>query len=126
MKLKPLISLIFFIFTAFSCEWRDLETCERNQPACGVEDPLQHLHWLREQVASLESHKTTNAYPYLFITQAELNGETVFVMDNCCWFCDTMILAYNCKGEVVLQLQNRDEVKNAKIIWKPEGFQCSI
>jgi hypothetical protein len=57
--------------------------------------------------------------------QAEYNHEVVFYIGNCCPYCTTIILHYDCSGNLI---ENVDHTKvvNDKIVWKPKDFACSL
>jgi hypothetical protein len=128
MKILLSVSSLLFVFVLTACEYNDIG--EMNGPVCGVQDPIHDLAWLKDKITSFEAQQTNNPdignlYSYFYISQATMNGETVFVLDNCCPFCNTRLVAFNCAGDEV-EVRSRESFQVAKIIWKPQGFQCSI
>ena len=103
-----------------SCVGHDI-----GEPACGVRDPVEELPWLKEIVLGFESGKGTDTYPYFYVTQGQIDGVTVFVIENCCPFCNTVRVAYTCEGEALQPLHYSTVVENEKIIWRPDDFQCA-
>jgi len=121
-KLSYLIMLVFFV--GFSCQQ---EAEEPTFEACGVQNPLKELAWLAERIASIESPGLSSRS---FITQADYNEETIFIMKICCPNCNTVISAYNCEGTLLGVVGNNSEIdpvliRNERIIWEPSNFDCS-
>jgi len=118
-KMKKLSYLIMLIFLAgFSCQE---EAEEPTFAACGVQNPINELTWLNE--------RTEQPWEYLYITQAEYTGETIFMMKNCCPYCNTVITAYNCEGTLLGVVGQGSEIDaslilNEKTIWKPANSPC--
>lgn len=128
MKWRSLV-FVNILIIGISCQWNELPAIKRESCGnlCGVDNPLQDLPWLQEMVVLMEAGKgSSRIYQYFYVLQGELNGETVFIFDNCCPMCDTRVLTYNCRGEVVWEGRNRDDVQHEKVLWKPEGFECFL
>jgi hypothetical protein len=122
-KLSYLILAIFFV--AFSCQEKPEEPVIE---ACGVKNPVKELTWLAEKTAQYEP---TELGSYFYITQAEYNKESIFIMRNCCPYCNTAITAYNCEGTLLGVVSQNSEIDpgsilNEKVIWKPVNSSCSI
>ena len=92
-KFSYLMMLVFLV--GFSCQEKSEEPVFE---ACGVKDPLNELAWLAERTAQNEP---TELGSYFYITQAEYEKEIIFVMRNCCPFCNTVITVYNCEGTLL-------------------------
>ena len=121
-KLSYLILLVFFV--GFSCQQ---EAEEPTFEACGVQNPVKELTWLAKITAS---SKPTEFGNYFYITQAEYNEETIFIMKNCCPHCNTVITAYNCEGTFLGIVGRNSEIDpslilNERIIWKQDNSSCS-
>jgi len=121
---KRLSYLIMLIFLAgFSCQE---EAEEPTSEACGVQNPIKELTWLAERTASYEPSELGS---YFYITQAEYIGEPIFIMRNCCPYCNTVITAYNCEGTLLGVVGQGSEIDaslilNEKTIWKPANSPC--
>ena len=88
------ICMLTLIFQ-FSCK-------ETNNPqyACGTDDPLENLQWLKELKVSLEmSAKMTGAQ----IIQYQYQEDDVFLVNDCYNCMDGLIQVFNCEGDVICQ-----------------------
>jgi len=92
---------------------------------CDVGNPTQDLPWLKAEIQSREQDHGDVA-KYFFIEQGEYNNQTVFLYDNCCPMCNTIITVYDCSGIKLFDLSPGIEIKNIKTIWKPEGNPCQV
>jgi len=115
---KSLLLILTFIF-AFSCEQDDTVV----STACGVNDPAENLPWLKTMIESWKVNSTI--YEYMYVQQGTNSGQTVFIVGNCCPFCDTYFPIYNCAGEEIISASILD-IKDKKTIWKPEGSLCTF
>jgi hypothetical protein len=102
-------------------------SCEKDTiNVCSV-DPIEDLSWLQSRIQLLEQSSLEN---YSYVQQAELLQETVFIFDNCCPFCNTIVPVYNCQGEVICHLGDcnglEDQIKNRKLIWQAQDFECNL
>ncbi len=122
MKYTEYILTLCFLFF-LSCTKDDV------QKACYNEDPVEELEWLSSQISELEAGSLSE---YQYIKQAEYKGELVFVFGNCCPFCGSVFSVYNCSGEKIGHLGNREEdidfskLENVTLIWKPNNSQCNF
>lgn len=94
---------------------------------CAVENPTEELTWLREAIEELSSN-TSELRQYFFVSQGEYQNQTVFIFDNCCPFCNTVVQVMNCEGEVLGNLSDNIDpfsISNKQIIWKPSDFNCN-
>lgn len=122
-KLSILILSIFF--ASFSCQEKAEEPTFE---VCGVKDPVKELAWLAERIASSGQSELNK---YFYITVAEYNEETIFLMKNCCPFCNSVVTAYNCEGTFLGVVGPESEIdgsqlSNERVIWKPVNSSCSI
>jgi len=94
--LKSIVTLsLLFILILFSCKEK-----EKVPEACGTDDPLENIHWLKELKTSLElSAKMAGAQIILY----RYHGEDVFLINDCYNCMDGLIQVYNCSGEVICQ-----------------------
>ena len=116
-KFLPLWGALLLLI--FSCEQDTLHACS--------DDPPEELDWLQREIQSLEQVALTE---YFYVQQAELFEQTIFIFGNCCPFCNTTVPVYNCQGEVICHLGDcnglEDQIKNRKLLWKPDDFSCTI
>ena len=120
-KLSFLILSIFF--ASFSCQEKAEEPTFE---VCGVKDPVKELAWLAERIASSGQSELNK---YFFITVADYNEETIFLMKNCCPFCNSVVTAYNCEGTFLAVVGSESEINpslilNEREFWKPRNFAC--
>jgi hypothetical protein len=118
--------LLFSFLCLLSCSNDD------NLPiisACNVANPIEDLAWLREQVVELKKTDSDLAQ-YFYIEQAEYQNESIFISNNCCPFCNTIVPIYNCSGETIGLLGDEDfnlsNISNRTIIYRPSDFNCEI
>lgn len=94
--------------------------------ACNVTNPIEDLSWLQAQVNQITENESDVA-PFFYIEIAEYKGETIFISNNCCAICGTIVPIYNCSGEL-LGLLNDDikisEVINAQTIFSRPDSLC--
>ena len=100
-------------------------SCEENERStvCDVKEPADDLPWLKSMIDLWEVNNTI--YAYMYVDQGTYLGQTVFVIKNCCPFCDSYFPVYNCGGEE-LEGVNLADIKNLKTIWKPVDSLCSF
>lgn len=95
-------------------------------PACGVDNPIEDLPWLRSLVDEIKENESDVA-PFFFIEIAEYNGETIFISNNCCPICGTVVPVYNCEGEFLSFLNDEitiTDIRNSRVIFKRDDFPC--
>ena len=123
-SLKSLIGLLLAIFfIQVSCGDDDgLDS------ACGTDNPIENLEWLAAEIENIESNEVLAQY--FFITTAKYRGQTVFIFDNCCPFCGTVITVLDCEGELIgIVGPGEDDIdfsllENDRILWKSENAAC--
>jgi hypothetical protein len=92
---KILLVCILLLPCQFSCKEK-----EHGPGACGTDDPLENIQWLKELKTSLElSAKMAGAQIILY----RYHGEDVFWINDCYNCMDGLIQVYNCSGEVICQ-----------------------
>lgn len=120
MKKYFTISILILI----SCQNDDSLRLENT---CSVDNPIEELEWLREEIQQLISIDS-DLYRYFYISQATYENETVFIFDNCCPFCNSIVLVKNCKGETIGALGSEidhNSISDELVVWKPANYQCS-
>lgn len=99
-----------------------------SKAACGVNDPIRDLNWLAQEVEERETNPTEDT-KYCYITQAEYQGETVFVYWDCNPLIDKIIPIFDCDGNQRNGLTGSpialDDLEGQRIIWRPPGFACN-
>jgi hypothetical protein len=123
-----IVNCLFVLSVLFGCsEEKELQNCMSEGPVCSVNDPATELDWLNDKIEEMAKF---DLYKYQYVTSATLDGSTVFILLNCCPFCDSFYPVYNCSGEQVgmvgdgkidVSILDRD-----KLVWKSENFQCVI
>src|ERR1700704_6192502 len=95
VKYALLFSIIIFLF---ACD--EPVSCSEN--TCSVTDPLEELEWLRTEINALALPVNAPLKAYFYATMAKYNGNTVFMIKNCCPFCNTTPpIIKNCNGKVL-------------------------
>jgi hypothetical protein len=68
-------------------------------------------------------------YQYFYVSQGNLDGETVFIFGGCCPFCSMIIPVRDCKGDLIGYLGANGElstIKDETVIWQPPNFACNL
>jgi len=119
---KAIIASIFLSF--ISCENDNLDL--PIIAACDVNNPIDELSWLKKQVSEIENNEGEIA-KYFFIEIANYKNETVFIANNCCPICNTVVPIFDCEGQSLGLLGSDillNELSNTRIIFKGEDFSC--
>jgi len=136
VKYALLFSIIIFLF---ACD----EPVSCSECTCSVTDPLEELEWLRTEINAFALPVNASLKVYFYATMAKYNGNTVFMIKNCCPFCNTTPpIIKNCKGKVLGYLSetegsfnyygvtiysvNPNKLQCDQIIWKPDNFACKV
>lgn len=122
MKLATLF--ILSVLLSSSCSDND----DTIPLACGVADPTEDIGWLKNEIEDLKS-SDSGIQQYFYVWQGIYDSQTVFVFDNCCPFCNTVVPVYNCQGEQLGFLGNeilQEELKETTIVYKPLNFDCQV
>ncbi|AZQ57448.1 hypothetical protein EJ994_00980 [Maribacter sp. MJ134] len=123
--MKRCILLASFI-SLISCS-----TDDSNLPiiaACDTANPIEDLTWLRAQTEVIKNDQSDIAQ-YFFIEIAEYQNQTVFLANNCCPICGTVVPIYNCEGEQIGFLGSdilMDELSDTRIIFSRDDFSCQV
>ena len=111
-------AIIGIILIVFSCK---NDSVEKFGNICGVSNPTKELAWLKKEISNREQ-TSTETNKYFFIEQANFEGQTVFIYNNCCPFCDTIIQVFNCEGkEIQVAFAKLTSVEK---IYTPLDFKC--
>ncbi|MCL6295784.1 hypothetical protein [Jejuia spongiicola] len=120
-QINILSALIFFI--VLSCNNND----DGISNTCNVANPVEDFAWLKEKVLDIEQSTQVDEF---YISQAIYEGETVFIVGNCCANCNSVLPVYNCEGERINILGCSEEFINFNIlnrdtvIWNSKNFIC--
>lgn len=123
---KILIILIVTFTTNTSCKMDDDNELSNT---CNVDNPVEDLIWLKEKIKNLEQSSSINSGD-IYISQVNYEGNTIFILGNCCELYNSVSPVYNCKGELISRLGCGDGEINFKIlekdiiIWSPPNFKC--
>jgi hypothetical protein len=109
--------LFLFVYAVF------LFSCNQNEdPAsCGVENPVEDIAWIKEAI----KFQNSGLAGFSYLIQGTYKEQTVFIMESCCPFCNLISVVQNCRGEVIPDASVHD-VRNKKVIWKPENSGCTF
>jgi hypothetical protein len=128
--MKQIIWLCFLSLGlfAFSCEKEYCE-CDDPWPVCYTTNPIEELPWLKQVVTELED--SGELAVYFYVVEATYQGQTVFIVENCCPQCGTTIPLYNCQGEIICNNlpdcpEFGDKLSNRKVIYKHPEAPCQL
>ena len=122
--MKKILAVAFVLIISQSCN-NDDESLPIIS-ACDVTNPIENLPWLKTQVEEIIENKSDIA-PFFFIEIAEYRGETIFISNNCCAICGTIVPIYNCRGELLGLLNDEikiNEVMNVQTIFSRPDSTC--
>ncbi|HTF19849.1 MAG TPA: hypothetical protein VK658_17375 [Chryseolinea sp.] len=97
--------------------------------ACDVANP-EELTWFKEATESL--NQSGEISQYMYFTQAEYQGQRVYLQRNCCPSCNSVILVFDCAGNELGWLGSgedaikTEDIKNESVAWKSDGNVCAI
>ena len=112
------VSFALILAIAGACVEHDT----RLMGACQAANPAEELPWLKIKITKLEN---SDIAKYWFITHGTYEDQPVFIVRNCCPFCDTITPVYNCDGVLLFHLSNQ-QIGNEKIVWKPADYACTF
>jgi hypothetical protein len=114
-----LFLLLVFCSVSFRC------SDDTPSDGCDSSNPVRHLPWLYVQIEQL---KQSSIFEYMWITTAKHNSQTVFILGDCCPFCDSMLIVYNCSGEQIGIVGDSnfgmDLLDNDQLVWKADNSSC--
>ena len=122
--MRSISIVVITCFFVFSCTDSD----DNIKLVCGVGNPVKDLVWLKKEIENREQ-STSDDIRYCYIVQAELEGRTVFLYEDCNPAINKVIPVYNCQGTLLGVI--RDEIQmnslsNFCVIWRPDDFSCLI
>lgn len=112
----------------FCCLISCNDTDDTVMAGCGFDNPRQELPWLKARIDSM-ARSTSPDMVYCYVVQGTYENRTVFRFEDCNPVIDKAIFTLNCDGNQIYSDQgftSRQDIKNLKIIWKPENFACPI
>jgi hypothetical protein len=119
MAIKSL--LLFILLIVLACSDNDNDVS-----GCGLDNPREELAWLKSRVDSM-ARDTTEWVKYCYVAQGNYKRRTVFQFGDCNPAINKIVFTLNCDGN---RIDSNDdpiftsEIKNIKIIWKPDEFAC--
>lgn len=99
-------------------------SCDNEAQLCDLPDDSIPA-WMKSYI---EESANSSISRYFYFQTANYNGQQVFVANNCCPICGTIVQIYNCQGEVIgilgsdIQL---DELDGLRLFWTPADFECT-
>lgn len=94
---------------------------------CNVDNVLNQP-WLQELIAETEQFEIGREYT--FISMGTYNSQTVFMLKNCCPFCNSVVPVYDCSGNTLGTIGSEgisaDEITDSEVIWKSSNNSCNI
>lgn len=120
MKNYLLLSILGFALV--SCSGNDDDIIS----ACAVNNPAEDLEWLKAEIERRRENPTDDM-KYCYIVQAQLNGQDVFIYEDCNPLINKAVFILNCEGIGINTQDNPtafDQVVNKIIIWKGSNFTC--
>lgn len=123
--MKKAVYLFLILAIAFSsCSKDEVEPLQ----ACDTQNVLVDLPWLAELIE--EQEQFIIGQNFSFIGTGKLNQKRVFILQNCCPFCNTVAPVYDCNGEELGFLGSNDinfeDIENYEVIWKSSKNECAF
>ena len=112
-----------------SFSYRLVRIVSKTGVECSFEDPVMDLEWLASEIRRREI-QATDQTKYCYISQAEFNGEPVFLYFDCNPLINKVIPIFDCLGRSLGFLGTEDidpnDISDYQIIWQPEDFVCIV
>ena len=112
-----------------STEYRLIRVLSKTEVVCTFEDPAIDLDWLRIEIERREIN-TNEQTKYCYISQAEYQGEPVFLYFDCNPLINKVIPIFDCLGKSIGFLGDgeidQNELSDFKIVWQPDNFACLV
>ena len=119
---KALLLFLMVSLVISSCSKDELDPIQD----CGTDNVLQDLPWLAELIEGLEQSEIGSKYSY--ISQAVYEGQTVFVLQNCCPFCNSVYTVTDCAGNDLGFIGSGgidpSAITDSEVIWKSSENTC--
>jgi len=131
---KKILIISTLLILLFSCQEAHIDNCS-------VKNPIEQLTWLNTMISNIKADTLISAYFYF--STVNYQGNTVFVLQDCCPMCNTIHLVFNCSGKAIGYISyNRSArplilgggetvvpidseiLKSKTIIWKPDSLMC--
>lgn len=96
---------------------------------CGMENICgedEDLTWLKDEV----ENQGEMYNKYFYVSKAHYQGQVVFVFENCCPMCGTIIQVKNCSGELVGTVGpsedqiDREDLSDFIVFWMSPENEC--
>ena len=95
MKRSAALCAISFLLLASTCD-----ECEEVQRDCNdVQDPRTELTWVADYANDIDEDAELGKYRY--IRKGIHNEQLVFILGDCCPFCNTIIVVKDCSGATI-------------------------
>ncbi len=132
--MKSYFALLTFCILIFSSCQDDANVFQddEQQPLpskCLAGASISDMAWLQVEIQQIEQSDISE---YFYISEGEIAGIAVILLENCSPFCGTIIPVYDCEGKLLGTLGNGedqirgDELSNKRVIWQPQVFACSL
>lgn len=120
---KALLLFLMLSLVISSCSKDELDPIQD----CNTENVLQDLPWLVELIEAQEQSEIGKKYSY--ISKGIYQGQTVFSVQNCCPFCNSIYLIINCEGETLGFLGSEgidpSSITDWEVIWRSSENTCA-
>ena len=121
---KAILLFLMFSLVFSSCSEDDLDPIQ----ACDTENALVDLPWLAELIEEQEQSEIGKKFSY--ISTGVYQGQTVFSLQNCCPFCNSVYTISDCKGNNLGFLGaggiDPSSITNWRVIWKSSENTCIL
>lgn len=100
-------------------------SCEKEAELCSL-PPDSTPAWMNDFYDDLQQ---SDLGKFFYFQSAELDKKQVFVLNNCCPNCGTIIQVYNCEGQVIGNLGDDidpNDLNNLQLFLTPPDFQCQV
>ncbi|PRX57953.1 DUF4377 domain-containing protein [Flagellimonas meridianipacifica] len=112
-----------------SFRYQLIQIVSRTEVSCEFEEPATDLEWLRIEIERRELNINEQT-KYCYISQAEYEGEPVFLYFDCNPVINKVIPVLDCLGTSIGFLGDseidQNELSDLKIIWQPDDFACFV
>lgn len=117
------VLVITAVLSIISCS----DTDDTPESSCGVSDPKLELEWLKTEITNREANLSEDS-KYCYIEQADLQGQTVFIYQDCNPAINKVIPVYDCSGNQIGLLHSDispNSLNEGFILWKTADFACT-
>jgi hypothetical protein len=120
--LNRFFTFVVLLCLSLSCSEEDCDP----QQTCSMGNPVEEIPALANII---QEWANAGWEEYIWVTQANYQNEVVFIVGNCCPFCDSFLPVYNCAGEqigIVYDTIDARILDNDILIWKAENSTCTF